>query len=78
MKNPNAVAAVVSTAVTTGVQWLVGHYAGRTLPLYWSNILTGSVASLLLLIGRDGVVGAAKRGIAFLRYGVTGASSAAK
>lgn len=77
MKNPNAFAAAVAGGIVTGVQWLLGTYAHTKLSLYWSGLLDTSAISLVLLIGRDGVWGAVKRGLVFLKSGFSGTAGKA-
>lgn len=78
MKNPNAFAAAAAGGITEGVQWLIGTYAHAKLSLYWSGLLDTSLISLVLLVGRDGVVGALKRGLSFLKVGIAGSKPPGK
>jgi len=74
MKNPNAFVAFIATQITLGIMWLLQHqhYIHYVLTPYRQAWVTGSIITLILLIGKDGIKGGAQRLWAFVKKFWTG------
>jgi len=74
MKNPNAFVSFIATQITLGIMWLLAHqhYVHYVLTPYRQAWVTGSIVTLLLLIGKDGIKGGTQRLWAFLKKFWTG------
>lgn len=58
MKNPNAVAAVVSSQAALAVEQLAATYLNSSVGPFWSQEIMAAAVAVVLYIGRDGIKGA--------------------
>lgn len=56
-KNANANASGLASGASVFLVYLLHHYAGVNLSLYYSGLIVGAVSYLALFIGRDGFKG---------------------
>lgn len=58
MKNPNAVAALVSSQAALAIEQLVSTYLNSSVGPFWSQEIMAAAVAVVLYIGRDGIKGA--------------------
>lgn len=55
MKNPNAVAAILSSQAALAVEQLVSHYLNADVGPFWSQEIMAAFTGAVLYVGRDGL-----------------------